>query len=64
MYEKAENMKNEKGETIDELNVLDIKVVFNENTRTINTNIYCKTNYTWLFTTHLYILKPTIYHTT
>lgn len=46
MYEKAENMKNEKGETIDELNVLDIKVVFNENTRTINTNIYCKTNYT------------------
>ena len=45
MYEKAENMKNEKGETLDELNFLDIKVVFNKNTRSINTNIYCKTNY-------------------
>ena len=43
-------MKNEKGETLDELNFLDIVVAFNEQTRTINTNIYCRTNYT-LFTT-------------
>ena len=39
-------MKNEKGETLDELNFLDIVVIFNKQTRTINNNVYCKTNYT------------------
>lgn len=39
-------MKNEKGETLDELNFLDIVVIYSKQTRTINTNIYCKTNYT------------------
>ena len=43
-------MKNEKGETLDELNFLDIVVVFNEQTRTINTNIYCRTKYTFITT--------------
>ena len=62
MYEKAENMKNEKGETLDELNFLDIKVAFNKNTRSINTNIYCKTNYIWLFTTQRYIPLHTKTH--
>ena len=37
-------MKNEKGETLHELNFLDIVVIFNKQTRTVNTNIYYKTN--------------------
>lgn len=43
-------MKNENGEALDELNFLDVVVISNEQTRTINTNIYCRTKYT-LFTT-------------
>ena len=46
LYEKTETLKNERGETLHELNFLDIVVIFNEQTRTINTNIYCKTNQT------------------
>lgn len=39
-------MKNENGEALDELNFLDVVVISNEQTRTINTNIYCQRNYT------------------
>ena len=46
-----QKLKNVNGETLHELNFLDIAVIFNKQTRTINTNLYCKTR---LFTTQKY----------